>query len=89
MHRLVQTQFRYFIEGEGRQRAFWDAASLLLEVFPHSGGRLGQLYAQWAQCRLYLQHVLTLAKHYKEQRTGTEGLRANQAFCWLLAYCSR
>ena len=74
---------------EGRQQAFWDAASLLLEAFPHSGGRLGQLYAQWPQCTLYLQHVLTLAKHYKEQKSSAEGVQANQAFCWLLAYCSR
>lgn len=95
VHRLVQAQFIDFMVFKDRQRAFWNAARLLLNVFPHSGGRLGQLYAHWGRCRLYLQHVLTLASHYRESNkaqfsnTEHEQLRASQPFCRLLAYCCR
>jgi hypothetical protein len=95
VHRLVQSQFIDFMTFEDSQRSFWNAAHLLLNVFPHSGGRFGQLYVHWDRCRLYLQHVLTLARHYKDSHNSTSNkadqkkLRASQPFCWLLAYCCR
>ncbi|KAI1123554.1 hypothetical protein F5Y10DRAFT_285934 [Nemania abortiva] len=86
VHRLVQAQFIDFMTPTDRQRAFWNVADLLYNVFPRSGGRLGQLYAQWGRCRLYLQHVLTLANHYRESNkpnidNGRQRLKANQSFC--------
>ncbi|KAI0113745.1 P-loop containing nucleoside triphosphate hydrolase protein [Nemania sp. FL0031] len=71
VHRVVQAQFINFMSASGNQQAFWNATKLLFNVFPRSGGRMGQLYVHWDRCRLYLQHVLALAGHYKESNKTT------------------
>jgi hypothetical protein len=89
LHRLVQTQFRYFLTAQDRQRGFENAAHLLYQAFPNSNAYEGQLYARWTHCQLYMQHVLSLRDNYMRESKGSEALRPTLEFCLLLKSCAR
>lgn len=86
LHRLVQAHFRYLAAPAELQEVFELATTLLIIAFPRPKG---QLYDRWAVCRLYLQHVLSLARIYDESQEADIPLQANADFCALLSYCSR
>jgi tetratricopeptide (TPR) repeat protein len=88
LHRLVQTQFRYYLKLEDRQRAFENATLLVWAAFP-SLPLGGQLYQYWEQCRLYLQHILALKDNYKRESVGPNSLKPIREFCKLLSNCAR
>ncbi|MCJ1309172.1 hypothetical protein MMC25_002828 [Agyrium rufum] len=80
LHRLVQTQFCYYVSALDNQKAFEETICLLYEAFPQSDAKQGQLYDRWAQCQLYLQHVLSLKNKYKEAAGGQQTLQPNLRF---------
>lgn len=83
LHRLVQTEFGYFINADERQEAFDNSSRLLHRAFPKQvNGRL--MLADWANCQIYEQHVLSLAAHFRTRISGLVNLRPNQTFCKLL-----
>src|ERR1700710_2568214 len=69
-HRMVQTQFRYFLPLDERQKAFDNAVALMYYAFPKQSDETdkNQLYQQWSHCNLCLQHVLSLKDNFKEER---------------------
>ena len=90
IHRLVQTQFLYYLPFCSRQQAFNHAVKLVYESFPQSNAQKGQLYDHWEQCTLYSQHVLALKNNYKkESQDQTEPLKSSIVFCKLLKNYSR
>ncbi|MCJ1385774.1 hypothetical protein MMC17_008898 [Xylographa soralifera] len=89
VHRLVQMQFKYFMGPTDQQQAFYNTTLLLANAFPKDDSIKGQLYDRWEQCRLYLQHVLSLKNICKGDQLATEGIKPNPEFCELLNSCAR
>lgn len=90
LHRLVQTQYRYFLDSFRRQEAFENAIDLLHEAFPQPDfARTGQLYDRWTQCQRYSQHVISLKGNFKKERNGSGGLKPTVNFCKLLRNFAR
>ncbi|KAK8022424.1 hypothetical protein PG993_013191 [Apiospora rasikravindrae] len=83
VHRLIQTQFRYFLDHERRQKAFNDTVTLLSLVLPKSDIEKGQLYDGWEKYNHYLQHVISLRDIFNEEFTR-DTLIAPVKFCELL-----
>ena len=90
-HRMVQTQFRYFLPHEERQQAFDRAVALIYHAFPTQSDATNQnqLYQQWVQCNKCLEHVLHLKDRFVEERKNSEEFRAPPPFCELLKDCQR
>lgn len=90
-HRMVQTQFRYFLTPEKRQQAFNNAVALVYQSFPKQSDTTNrnQLYQQWTQCNRCLQHVLHLKKNFREEREHSRDFKASWLFCELLKDCQR
>jgi hypothetical protein len=86
---MVQTQFRYFIDTDGLQQSFNDAAALVYNVFPRQDDERGQLYEQWVQCNAYLQHAIYLKDSFKECQKEIPSFIATSDFCSLLIECQR
>ena len=90
LHRLVQTQYRFFLDLRQRQQAFENAVNLLHEAFPQPNfAKTGHLYDQWAQCRLYSQHILSLKDNFKKETSGAGSLKADVKSCKLLKNFAR
>lgn len=91
-HRMVQTQFRFFLPLEERQKAFDNAVALVYRVFPKqaSTGNVhsDQLYTVWDQCNRCIQQALSLKDHFKEDRELRKNFNAS-TFCELLKECER
>ncbi|KAL3437123.1 hypothetical protein BDV09DRAFT_163834 [Aspergillus tetrazonus] len=90
-HRMVQTQFKYYLSLEDRQKAFNHATALVYHAFPKQSDATNknQLYQQWTQCNRCLQHVLSLKDNFKEERRNTNTFRVAPLFCELLKNCQR
>ena len=88
---MVQTQFRYFLHLDERQKAFDNATALVYHAFPKQSDETNQnqLYQQWTQCNRCLQHVLSLKDNFKEERRITKDFKASPLFCELLKDCQR
>lgn len=85
-HRLVQTQYRYFLSQSDRQQAFDQAVKLLYDGF----GRVdGQLYDRWSNCQMYIQQILSLKNNYKKEQSEPDGVHSTLLFCQLLDNSSR
>lgn len=84
VHRMVQTQYKYFLSQQDRQKAFDDTVSLVHLAFPRMDNTKGQLYDKWAQCNLYLQHLIGLADYFKEELRISKTFKATWKFCELL-----
>ncbi|PVH79292.1 hypothetical protein DL98DRAFT_655534 [Cadophora sp. DSE1049] len=85
VHRLIQTQFRYFLSPEQRQKAFNDTVTLISFVLPDSDSEKGQLYDTWGGYNRYLQHVLRLRDIFEEERKASTAFTAPQKFCEILS----
>lgn len=83
IHRMVQTHYRYFMTSQQRQQAFDDAVLLLSRVFPRMDSK-GQLYAAWTKCNDYIQHLISLADSFQEERRAATIFRAEVRFCELI-----
>ncbi|KAM3437955.1 hypothetical protein NHJ13734_004418 [Beauveria thailandica] len=81
---LVRDRFRLLTSEADNQRFFDNATYLLYETFPHAGVKTGQLYERWAECKEYLQHVLSLRDQYFRLMTKEEPLLPSLGFCRLL-----
>ncbi|KAF2811394.1 uncharacterized protein BDZ99DRAFT_507903 [Mytilinidion resinicola] len=90
-HRMVQTQFRYYLPLEERQKAFDNAVALVYHAFPKQSDETNknQFYQQWTQCNRCLQHVLSLKDNFKEERRLVKNFKAGPLFCELLKDCQR
>ncbi|KAK0747419.1 pfs domain-containing protein [Apiosordaria backusii] len=88
-HRLIQTQFRYFLTAEQRQRSFNNAVALIADVFPSENPSNAQMYEVWQACNRYLQHVISLRDFFVEERKLTKTFKPNWRFCDLLRRCAR
>ncbi|KAM7213095.1 hypothetical protein V8F06_011518 [Rhypophila decipiens] len=84
MHRLVQTQFRYYLDAEQRQKVFQDTLTLLSSVVPKSEMEKGQLYDGWDGYNYYLQHVLRVRDIFEEEHKSNPAFKAPRAFCEML-----
>ncbi|KAK8108993.1 hypothetical protein PG984_014794 [Apiospora sp. TS-2023a] len=84
VHRLIQTQFRYFLDVDRRQKAFTDTVKLLSVVLPKSDIEKGQLYDQWEKLNRYLQHAISLRDIFDEEAKAGNTLKAPEGFCELL-----
>jgi hypothetical protein len=83
VHRMVQTQCKYFMRLEQRQQAFDDSVLLLSRSFPQMDMK-GQLYAAWAECNKYIQHLISLADNFMDERRAAKAFRAGSEFCELI-----
>ncbi|OJJ42592.1 hypothetical protein ASPZODRAFT_125317 [Penicilliopsis zonata CBS 506.65] len=90
-HRMVQTQFRYFLSLDERQKAFANATALVHRAFPKQSDETNQnqLYREWAECNRYLQHVISLVDRFQEERRAMKNFKAPSLFCDLLKDCQR
>lgn len=59
-HRMVQTQFRFFLPLEERQKAFDNAVALVYRAFPKQSNNVNsnQLYQHWLHSAYFVQGVL-------------------------------
>lgn len=67
VHRVVQQQFRNKLEsvsGPAFSNAFRNCAKLLLEAFPKQVNGLS-LRKKWPQCEEFINHVLSLCRHFE------------------------
>jgi hypothetical protein len=83
VHRMVQTHYKYFMTLEQRLQAFNDTVSLLSRAFPQMDMK-GQLYAVWAECNKYIQHLISLADNFMEEQRAAKTFRAGKEFCELI-----
>ncbi|KAI0872529.1 hypothetical protein GGS24DRAFT_467087 [Hypoxylon argillaceum] len=89
LHRLVQTQFLFFLNHEERQKNFNHVSMLVYKAFPQRDVKQSQYYDRWAVCRQYLQHILSLKEHYTKNLAGPEPLAPCAEFCGALVNCGR
>lgn len=89
VHRIVQTQFRYFLSLEQRQQSFNDAVEVVFNVLPMNEGESGQLYEVWELCNKYTQHILHLRDCFLEQKNASKTFKATWKFCGLLNFAQR
>lgn len=89
IHRIVQTQFKYFVSLEQKQKSFDDATHLLYNLFPKENETSGQLYDLWKVCNQFLPHVLYLKDCFNEEKQASKSFKASWKFCELLANCQK
>ena len=83
LHRLVQVEFIYHIGNERRQQAFELTSSLLYNAFPQIPPG-GKMTSQLSDCELYVQHVMSLVRHYRDQNSELPKLKPTPSFCDLI-----
>lgn len=81
--RTVQTSYRLAMTLQERQHAFDTAVRLLSRAFPQMDLK-GQLYGVWAQCAEYIQHLISLADSFIEERQADKAFRVENTFCELI-----
>ncbi|KAK1770188.1 hypothetical protein QBC33DRAFT_530334 [Phialemonium atrogriseum] len=94
LHRLVQTQFRYYLDSTRRQEAFDNTVKLLFDGF---GTFQGQFYDKWKNCQMYIQQIISLKNHFNAEREEKEREGGNEEeyvkptvrFCWLFTNAAR
>ncbi|KAK0609961.1 hypothetical protein B0T17DRAFT_593821 [Bombardia bombarda] len=84
LHRLFQTQFKYFLTPEQRLNAFNNTVSLVLDLFPDEDAKAGQLYDSWEACNRYLQHAINLRDCFLEEQKLSSQFQGSWKFCALL-----
>ena len=84
VHRLIQTQFRYFLSLDQRQKVFNDTVTLISSVLPKSDMDKGQLYDTWEGYNKYLQHILKLRDIFEDERKASTAFTAPLKFCEIL-----
>ncbi|KAK0102761.1 hypothetical protein ONS95_006358 [Cadophora gregata] len=84
VHRLIQTQFRYYLSPAQRQEAFNNTVKLISSVLPETDSDKGQLYDTWESYNRYLQHVLQLRDIFEEERRASTSFMAPVKFCEIL-----
>ncbi|EKJ79604.1 hypothetical protein FPSE_00289 [Fusarium pseudograminearum CS3096] len=89
IHRMVQTQFRYFLKPSELFDSFEDAVKLVYHQYPKMGEKKGQLYDEWSRCDALLQHVISLKDCFREIRNSDKKFKAIWEFCELLRECQR
>ncbi|KAH8703633.1 pfs domain-containing protein [Talaromyces proteolyticus] len=89
IHRIVQTQFKYFLSLEQRQKTFDATVSLVYNVLPKPDTSKGQLYEEWEIYNQYLPHVLNLKNCFSEEIERTNVFKASWEFCELLIQFQR
>lgn len=89
VHRLVQTQYLFFMTREHRQKCFSYAAYLIWKAFPRADTAEAQLYKQWKACEKFIQHVLALKNAFKTQTRLSKGFKATLDFVNLMSACER
>ncbi|KAI0893451.1 pfs domain-containing protein [Annulohypoxylon nitens] len=89
VHRLIQSQFRHFLDPEKFQKAFNDTVTLMTFVIPKSDPEKGQLYETWEGYNRYLQHLINLRDIFKERMKTPHPLKASWEFCEMLANYQR
>lgn len=89
VHRTVQTQFRYFLSLEQRQKSFDNAVEMIYNILPLNEGETGQLYEVWDSCYRYTQHILHLCECYDEETKASRTFRATWKLCSLLSFAQR
>lgn len=83
LHRLVQTEFGYYIKPPAQQEMFTNASLLLSNAFPKQlNGR--PMRKVWDRCALYISHVIALAQSYD----SSSGIVPSKEFCWLVSYAA-
>jgi hypothetical protein len=83
VHRLVQTEFYYYLPENERQLAFSNAAKLLYASFPRQiSGRL--MLQDWGACQRFIQHVLGLVASYSAKSEDGAELQPPVEFCKLM-----
>lgn len=83
LHRLVQTEFGYYVDDTVRQEMFTNATKLLSNAFPKQvNGR--PMRKVWPTCALYISHVIALAECYN----SSTGITPTSEFCWLISYAA-
>ncbi|KAG9250320.1 pfs domain-containing protein [Emericellopsis atlantica] len=88
-HRIVQTQFKYFLTSEERQKSFNNTVLLVADVFPPEDTKAGQLYERWDGCNRYIQHAISLRDCFLEEQKTTKDFKPSWQFCDLLNRCQR
>lgn len=89
VHRMVQTQYQFFMTPAQRQKSFSHAAFLIWRAFPKQDATEVQLYKKWKACEKYIQHVLALKDAFKEQVKQQRSFRAPLDFVNLMLACER
>lgn len=85
IHRLIQKQYRYFLEPDERQRAFNNAVKLLSNVVSKSNIEKAQLFDAWENYNKHLQHVLSLRDAFEDERKLSQTFTASDTFCEMLS----
>lgn len=85
----MQTQFKYFMTSEKRQRSFNDAVLLVANVFPTEDTKAGQMYERWDACNRYIQHAISLKDSFLEEQNNSKEFKPSWQFCDLLNRCQR
>lgn len=88
-HRMVQTQFRYFLDENELHSIFDDAVTLVYHCFPSPHDEKSQLYDHWTQCNALLQHFVFLQDCFQEFYAAASSFKATWKFCGLLVQCQR
>jgi hypothetical protein len=87
LHRLVQTEFWYYLSISERQEVFNNASMLLYAKFPRKvAGRI--MFPNWGECQLYIQHVLALVMLYGSKTEDVVDLHPPVEFCKLLCHAA-
>jgi hypothetical protein len=74
---------------EQKQQTFLDASVLVSAAFPRRNPELGELFTMWPICAKYLQHVLYLKDHFREQQRANTRFSASTIYCELNNSCQR
>jgi hypothetical protein len=88
IHRMVQTQFKYFMTPEQRLQSFNHAVSLIADLFPAEDSKAAQLY-MWETCNRYAQHVVSLRDCFQEEQKLSKSFKVSWQFCDLLRRSQR
>lgn len=88
-HRIVQTQFKYFLSPEQRRCNFNNTVMLVANVFPTEDTKAGQMYERWDACNRYIQHAISLRDCFLDERSISKDFKPNHQFCDLLNRCQR
>ncbi len=87
LHRLVQTEFQFFISPEERQKDFHYATLLLNKSFPKRiPGH--KMHALWDKCDKFVEHVLSLTTSYQSESEDIPKLKASKELCSLIDNCA-
>ena len=84
---LIFKQFQYYLPFEKRQSAFDNASKLLYDAFPkHYTGQ--RVIDRWAECQLYVQHVIALNERYLQEDCDLAPYRPTAEFVRLMSHAA-